>query len=113
MCFRDVMVDEIVNKSLLVGDEFMLKMHLGQPEFTYIACRPFTKNQKRIQTFKETGDWIYIYQNELDIACFQHFIAYEDVKDMSIHNIQNPKYDRYQCGFASVGAIKSEIMFSI
>ena len=56
MCFRDVMVDEIVNKSLLVGDEFMLKMHLGQPEFTYIACRPFTKNQKRIQTFKETGD---------------------------------------------------------
>ena len=54
MCFRDVMVDEIVNKSLLVGDEFMLEMHLGQPEFTYIACRPFTKNQKRIQTFKET-----------------------------------------------------------
>ena len=39
-------------------------------------------------------------------------MVYEDVKDMSIHNIQSPKYDRYQCGLASVGAIKSEIMFS-
>ena len=48
-------------------------MHLRQPEgtaniagFTYSACRPFTKNKERIQTFKETGDLRYISQNEDD-----------------------------------------------
>ena len=34
----------------------MPEMHLKQPGFTYSACRPFTKNKKRIQKFKETGD---------------------------------------------------------
>ena len=32
----------------------MSEMHLRQPEFTYSACRPFTKNRERIQKFKET-----------------------------------------------------------
>ena len=35
-------MNEIVNKSLLAGDKFM---HLKQPEFTYSACGPFTKNK--------------------------------------------------------------------
>ena len=39
-------------------------MHLRQPEFTYSACEPFTKNKERIQKFKETIDSRYIYQNE-------------------------------------------------
>ena len=34
----------------------MPEIHLKQPEFTYRACGPFTKNKKRIQKFKETGD---------------------------------------------------------
>ena len=34
----------------------MPEMHLRQPEFTYSACGPFTKNKERIQKFKETGD---------------------------------------------------------
>ena len=34
----------------------MPEMHLKQLEFTYSACRPFTKNKERIQKFKETGD---------------------------------------------------------
>ena len=44
-------MNEIVNKFLLTGDKFMPEMHLKQPEFTYNACRPFTKNKERIQKF--------------------------------------------------------------
>ena len=39
-------------------------------EFTYNACEPFTKNEERIQKFKQTGDLQYIYQNELDKVFF-------------------------------------------
>ena len=46
-------MNEIVNKFLLAGDKSMPEMHLKQPGFTYSACRPFTKNKKRIQKFKE------------------------------------------------------------
>ena len=48
----------------------MPEIHLRQPEFTYSACGPFTKTKERIQKFKEMGDSEYIYQNELDKACF-------------------------------------------
>ena len=41
----------------------MPEMHLKQSGFTYSACGPFTKNKKRIQNFKETGDTSYIYKN--------------------------------------------------
>ena len=61
----------------------MPEMHLKQPRFTYSACEPFTKNKERIQKFKETGYTNYIYRNELDQACFQHEMAYEDFKDFS------------------------------
>ena len=73
------------------------------------------KQRKRIQKFKETGDARYIYQNELDKACFQHDMAYGDFKDLArrtasdkiMHDkasniAKNPKYDGYQKGFASV-----------
>ena len=59
-------MNEIVNKFLLPGDKFLLEMHLKQPGFTYSACGPFTKNQERIQQFKETGNTSYIYKSELD-----------------------------------------------
>ena len=91
-------------------------MHLKQPGFTYIACGPFTKNKERITKFKETGDTNYIYKTELKLkACFQHDMAYEDFKDLArrtasdkvlrdkAFNIaENPKYDRYQQGLASM-----------
>ena len=48
----------------------MSKMNLRQPGFTYSACRPFTKNKEQVQKFKETGDSRYIYERELDKACF-------------------------------------------
>ena len=41
----------------------MPKMHLKQLRFTYIVCGPLTKNKKRIQKFKETGDTSYIYKS--------------------------------------------------
>ena len=59
----------------LAGDKFMTEIHLRQARFTYSACGTFTKNKERIQKFKETGDSRYIYQNELDKACFQHDLA--------------------------------------
>ena len=75
-------VNEKVKKFLLAGDKSMPEMHLKQPIFTFSACGPFTKNKKRIQKFKETGDTSYIYKNELDKACFQHDMAYGDFKDI-------------------------------
>ena len=63
-------MNEIVDKFLLAGDKFMVKIHLKQPGFTYSACEPFTKNKERIQKFKETEDRNYIYKNELDKVCF-------------------------------------------
>ena len=47
-------MNEIVNKFLLAGDKVMPEMHLKRPEFTYSVCGPFTKNNERIQKFKET-----------------------------------------------------------
>ena len=37
----------------------------------------------RIQKYKETGDTKYINRNELDKACFQHDMAYENLKDLT------------------------------
>ena len=76
-------MNKIVNKFLLAGERFMPDMHLRQPGFTHIPCGPFTKNKDRIKKFKETGDSRYIYQNELDEACFQRDMAYGDFKDLT------------------------------
>ena len=125
-------MNEIVNKFLLEGDEFMPEMHVRQPGFTYSSCKTFTKNKERIQKFKETGASSYIYKSELDKACFEHDMAYGDFKDLTrktvcdkilhdkVFNIaKNPKYDGYQRGLASMvyklfsgGAIKNENMLN-
>ena len=89
----------------------MPEMHLRQPGFTYSACGPFTKDhlqkkkKKRIENFKEIGESQYIYQSELDKACFQYDMTYGDFKDLIrrtasdkiLHDIafsiaKNPKY---------------------
>ena len=59
----------------------MPEMHLKEPTFTYSARGPFSKNKERIPKFKETRDTKHIYRNELDKACFQHDMAYGDMKD--------------------------------
>ena len=53
---NSIKMNEIVNTFLLAGDKFMPQMHSKQPELTYSACWPFTKNKERIQKFKETGE---------------------------------------------------------
>ena len=108
-------MNEIVDTFLLVGDTFMPEMHLKQPGFTSSACGPFTKNKERIEKFMQTGDTNFIYENELDNACFQHDMAYGKIKDL-VKRIQSvkvlkdkalkiasdPKCDGYQRGLASM-----------
>ena len=108
-------MNEVVNIILLAGDKCMSEMHLKQPEFTYSACGPLTKNKERIQKSKETGETSQIYKNEFDKACFQYDMAYEDFKDLerrtasdkvfrgkAFNIAKNPKYDVYQRGLASM-----------
>ena len=40
-------MNKIGNTFLLAGDIFMPEMYLKQPEFTYSACGPFTRNKER------------------------------------------------------------------
>ena len=55
----------MLSKFLLVGDLLIPEMHLTQPrQPTYGAGGPFTKNEERIQKFKETVDSGYIYQKQ-------------------------------------------------
>ena len=90
-------------------------MLLRQTGFTYSACGLFTKNKERIQKFKEIGYSRYVYQNELDKACFQHDMVYGDFKDLTRRTASDnilcdkaftllkiPKYDGYQRALASV-----------
>ena len=65
-------MNEIVKKLLLAGDEFMPEIHLKQTKFTYSASELFIKSKERIKKSNETRDSSYIYQIELDKACFQH-----------------------------------------
>ena len=105
-------MNKIINKFLLAGDKFMPEMHLKQPGFTYSACGPFTKNNERIQKFKDTGNTSYIYKNELDKACFQHDMVHRHFKDLkrrtasdkilrdeAFNIAKNPKYDGYGSWF--------------
>ena len=107
--------NNIINNFLLAGDTFMPEIHLRQPQFTYSACGPFTRNKERIQKFEKTGDTKHIYRNELDKACLQHDMAYGDFEDFArtiaadkvlrdkAFNIpKDSKYDGYQRGLASM-----------
>ena len=84
----------------------MPEMHLRQPGFTYSAFGLFTKSKERIKKLKETGDFWYIYQTELDKACVQHDMADGDFEDLkrwtaaykALHDKafsigKNPNYD--------------------
>ena len=57
------------------GDQFMPKLHLKQPGFTYSAC--------------ETGNLKHLYRNELDKACFAHDAVYFDSKDLTERTISD------------------------
>ena len=53
----------------------MLGMHLRQLIFTCSTFGSSTKNNKRLQKFKETVDSMYNKQKELGKACFQRKVA--------------------------------------
>ena len=68
-----------------------------------------------MQKFRDTVDSQYIYQNQLDKACFQNDMVCGNFKDLTrrsasdkilcdkAFNIaKNPKYDGYQRGLASM-----------
>ena len=87
----------------------------GLRQLAYSACGTFTKKKKRIQKFKETRDSQYIYQNEVNKACFQHDMAYGDFKDLNRRTASNKtlrdeglnigktlKYSGYQRSLASM-----------
>ena len=107
-------MNQIMNKFLLEGNKFMPELHLKQPWFTYNACGPFTRNKETIEKFMQIGSANFIYRNELDKACFQHYMAYGKSKDLAktqsdkilrdkAFKIANdPKYDGYQRGLASM-----------
>ena len=101
-------MNEIVNKFLLVGDKFMLKMHLKQPGFTYSACGPLTKKKERIEKFMQTGNTDFIYKNELDKPygkskdLLKRTQSDKVLKDRAFKIASNPKYDGYQRGLASM-----------
>ena len=73
-------MNNIINKFLLAGDNFMPEMHLRQPQSVYSACGPFTRHRERIKKFKQTGDMHYIYRNELDKACFNTILLIQIIK---------------------------------
>ena len=110
-----IKINEIINKFLLADDKFMPEIHLKQPGFTYSACGPFTKNKEGIEKFMQTGNTDFIYKDELDKACFQHDMAYgkskdlikrtqsdKVLKDKAFKIANNPNYDGYQKGLASM-----------
>ena len=93
-------MNEIVNNLLLAGDKFMPEMHLKQPEYTYIACGPFSKNKDRIPKFIETGDTNYIYKNELFINIirkFQKRKVYSEFKDVQLISKFNKRFRFLLC----------------
>ena len=108
-------MNQIFNKFLLEGDQFMPEMHLRQRRFTFSACGPFTKNKQRIKKFMQMQDTNYIYKNELHKVYFQHDMAYgkcndlerriqsdKVLKDKAFQIAKNPKYDGYQRGLPSM-----------
>ena len=99
-------MNKIVNKILLAVDKSLLKRHLRQPRFIYSACGPFTKKKERIQKFKGTGHSQYIYQNELNIACFQHDMAYGDFKGLTRRTI----LDRFRRKILNVMDINVDLL---
>ena len=99
----------------LTGDKFMPEIYLKQSGFTYSVCGLFTKNKERIEKFMATGNTDFINKNEFHKACFQHDMFYgksknlarraqsdKFLRDKAFEIANNPKYDGYQRGLASM-----------
>ena len=93
----------------------MSELRLRWSGFICSAWKTFTKYCERIQKFKVTGDLSYIYKSKLDKACFAHYAAYANSKDLVKRTVSckvlknstyeialNPKYHGYQKGLVSM-----------
>ena len=71
-----------------------------------VKCRKNAESKNSKVAITKTWVSQYIYQNELDKACFQHEMAYGDsdkiLYDKAFNIAKNPKYDGYQRGLASI-----------
>ena len=108
-------MNEIVNKFLLVGDKFMPEMHLKQPDFTYSACGPFTKNKELKSLCKLKIQILFIKMNLIKLIFNMIWLMYGKSKDLikrtqsdkilkakAFKSANDPKYGDYQRGLASM-----------
>ena len=93
----------------------IVRLHLKESEFTYIACKPFTRHCQKIQKFREICNLKYLFRRELEKAFFAHDAAYSDRNDLTNRTIsdkilkdrfyeiaRNCKYNGYQIALASI-----------
>ena len=109
-------MNEIINKFLLVGDKFMLEIHLRHPGFTDSAWGTFTKKTKKqyknLKKVKIQGRFIKTNLTKLASSMIlfmdilriyreeQLLIRYYVIKHLILLKI--PKYEWYQKGLASL-----------
>ena len=86
-------------------------MHLSDNQDLHVVLVDHSLKIKNKKS-KETRDSRYIYQNDLDKACFQHHMAYGDFKDLNSRTVtdilhdeafnvaKNLKYHGYEHEFA-------------
>ena len=80
-------MDKIVIKFLWTGYKSMPVRQLpalDKSGFTYIACRPFTKNKERTQAFKETVDSRYTVGAELGLVGTARSTKFDCKNDLEI-----------------------------
>ena len=95
-------MNETVNKFILAGDKFMPQMHLRHSDLTQSASKQFTEKQRNNPQIQRTKNSRYIYQNKLDKACFQHDMAYGDLKGLNRRTAAVKLNDGYQRRLASI-----------
>ena len=73
-------------------DQTMNKMQSSQSGFVYNANGLLVQKKKKRQNLKETWDLNYIYQNELNKACFQNGIAHGNYKIVAYKTVSNKAF---------------------
>ena len=86
-------MNEVLNTFLSAGDSAMSKQHLRQPGFTRGACGPFSKDKKVMQNL----NYVALLKN-----LPKGTAADKVLPDIDFNIAENPKYDRYQPGLASM-----------
>ena len=76
-------VNQIVNQFSLTGDKFLYGIHLNNLDLVIVFVDQLLKIEKEFKQLKKTGDTKHIYRNELGKACFQHGMAYGDLRDLA------------------------------